>query len=135
MEKKLIISICGSSDSFGAFAENCEGIYASGLTIEDVKDDVIEAIRLYKENRPEEQWAEPIKEEWPIAWKYDTQSLLTYFQGSISKATLERRTGINQKQLWNYSKGISKPRKAAQEKITNALRTLSKDLWEACAYL
>lgn len=135
MEKKLIISICGSADSFGAYAENCEGIYASGITIEDVKNDVFEAIRLYKETRPEEQWSQPIKEGWPVAWKYDTQSLLVYFQGSITKATLERKTGINQKQLWNYSKGISKPRKAAQEKITNALRSLSKEIWEACAYL
>lgn len=30
MEGKLIINVCASADSFGAFGENCKGIYAAG---------------------------------------------------------------------------------------------------------
>jgi hypothetical protein len=130
MANKLLINICASNDSFGAFAENCEGIYASGDTAADVKRDVLEAIRIYKEITPEAEWAAPIKEDWPIEWHFDVQSLLMYYQGVFTNAALERITGINQKQLWNYANGVSKPRKQAREKISNALHSLGHDLLE-----
>lgn len=130
MNGKLIISICASKDSFGAYAENCEGIYAAGDSVRDVKQDVLEAIEIYKEITPESEWGEPIKEGWPIEWRYDVQSLLLYYQGVFTNAALERMTGINQKQLWNYANGVSKPRKQAKEKIENALHTLGHELLE-----
>lgn len=128
MEGKLIIKVCASADSFGAFAENCKGIFAAGDSVADVKKDVIEAIRIYKEIKPEGEWEEPIKGGWPIEWRYDVQSLLSYYQGVFTNAALERLTGINQKQLWNYSKGVSKPRKQAKEKIEKALHSLGEEL-------
>ncbi len=70
MNEKLIINICASSDSFGAFGENCDGIYAAGDSVAEVKKDVLEAIEIYKEITPESEWAEPIKENWPIEWYY-----------------------------------------------------------------
>lgn len=130
MNGKLIISICASKDSFGAYAENCEGIYAAGDSVRDVKQDVLDAIEIYKEITPESEWAEPIKEGWPIEWRYDVQSLLLYYQGVFTNAALERMTGINQKQLWNYANGVSKPRKQAKEKIENALHSLGHELLE-----
>ncbi len=130
MAEKLIISISASADSFGAYAENCKGIYAAGDTVREVKEDVGEAIRLYKEITPESEWERPIAEDWPIEWRYDAQSLLKYYQGIFSNAALERLTGINQKQLWNYANGVSKPRQKAKEKIENALHALGKELVE-----
>lgn len=130
MENKLTIRISASKDSFGAYAENCEGIYAAGDSVKDVKQDVLEAIEIYKEIRPEAEWAVPIRENWPIEWQYDVQSLLLYYQGIFTNAALERLTGINQKQLWNYANGISKPRKQAKEKIENALHSLGHELIE-----
>lgn len=130
MDNKLIISICASNDSFGGYGENCEGIYAAGDTVAEVKQDVLEAIRIYKEITPENEWAIPIKENWPIEWHYDTQSLLRYYQGIFTHSALERLTGINQKQLWNYANGVSKPRKQAKDKIQNALHTLGHELLE-----
>lgn len=130
MEKKLIICISASSDSFGAHGENCEGIYAMGDTVREVKADVLEVIRMAKEEWPEEQWPAPIRENWPIVWKYDTQSLLQYYDGIISNAALERLSGINKKQLWNYAHGISHPRKEARDKIEKALHTLGQELME-----
>ncbi len=129
-ESKLIINISASKDSFGAFAENCAGIYAAGDSVREVKQDVEEAIKLFKEFNPESEWPEPIKEGWPIEWHYDVQSLLHYYQGVFTNAALERITGINQKQLWNYANGVSKPRKQAKEKIENALHNLGQELLE-----
>lgn len=127
---KLIINICASADSFGGFSENCEGIYAAGDSVKEVKADVLNAIELFKENNPPEQWPRAIKEEWPIEWHYDVESLLKYYEGIISNAALERLTGINKKQLWNYSHGVSKPRKEAKQRIENALHTLGQELLE-----
>ncbi|WP_300933817.1 hypothetical protein [uncultured Duncaniella sp.] len=130
MGNKLIINICASSDSFGAFGENCDGIYASGATVAEVKKEVLEAIKIYKEITPEAEWAQPVKEDWPIEWHYDVQSLLLFYQGIFTNAALERMTGINQKQLWNYANGVSRPRKQAKEKIQNALHSLGHELLE-----
>ncbi|MCM1491287.1 MAG: hypothetical protein NC095_10765 [Muribaculum sp.] len=128
--EKLIINICASEDSFGGYSENCEGIYAAGDSVKDVKNDVLEAIRIYKEITPEDEWAQPIREDWPIEWHYDVESLLKYYEGIITNSALERLTGINRKQLWNYSHGVSKPRKQAKEKIENALHSLGQELLE-----
>lgn len=128
MEDKLIITICASSDSFAGFAENCEGIYASGDSVSEVKKDLEEAIRIYRDITPREQWERPISEEWPIEYHYDVQSLLRYYQGIISNAALERLTGINKKQLWNYANGVSRPRKEARLKIERGLHELGAQL-------
>ena len=76
MEKKLIINICASKDSFGAYAENCSGINIAGGSVKDIKEQVPGLIELYKEINPESEWEEPIKDNWPIEWKYDVQSIL-----------------------------------------------------------
>lgn len=101
-----------------------------GGSVAEVKRNVLEALRIYKSANPESEWEEPIRENWPIEWHYDAQSLLGYYQGIFTNAALERLTGINQKQLWNYSKGISKPRKQAKEKIEKALHALGSELLE-----
>jgi predicted RNase H-like HicB family nuclease len=64
------MSISASKDSFAAFSENYKGIYAAGNSIEDVKADTYEAIRLIKENLPEDQWPEQIKGEFEIVWEF-----------------------------------------------------------------
>lgn len=126
--KKLIINIGASSDHFGAYSENCEGIYAAGDSVAAVKEDVIEAIKLIKNSVPFEDWPDTIKGEYEIIWKMDTQSLLSYYQGIFTHAALERLTGINQKQLWNYANGISKPREKARRQIEVALHRLGHEL-------
>ena len=128
MAEKLIITICASKDSFGAYSENCDGIFAAGNTVAEVKADVLEAIRLIKDNLPEERWPEVIKGDYSIEWHYDAQSLLQHYQGIFTNAALERLTGIHQKQLWNYANGVSKPRPAARQKIENALHSLGAEL-------
>ena len=68
--EKIIMNICASSDSFGAYSENCDGIYAAGNTIEECKKDVVTAIELIKKNLPEEQWPEQIRGEYRLVWNY-----------------------------------------------------------------
>ena len=63
-----------------------------------------------------------------IAFEFDVQSLLSIYEGIFSKSGLEKLTGINQKQLWHYAKGISKPRPEQLRKIESALHRLGSEL-------
>lgn len=107
--RKFKINIGASSDHFGAFATNCEGIYGSGSSVAEAKADIIESIERM------------VKGEYSIEWHYDVQSLLKYYQGVFSNAALERLTGINQKQLWNYANGVSVSREKSKKKRESAL--------------
>ena len=122
------MNICASNDSFGAYSENCDGIYAAGDTVEACKQDVEKAIELIKENLPEERWPEEIKGEYRLVWHYDIQSLLLNYGSLLSLSGLERLTGIHQKQLWAYMHGRSKPRRQQKERIENALHRFAGEL-------
>ena len=126
--EELIVNIGASSDCFGAYSENCEGIYASGNSVEECKKDVLTAIKLIKETLPEEQWPDIIKKDFKIIWHYDIQSLLMYYGSLMSIAGIERITGINQKQLWHYASGNRNPRPEQKIKIETALHKLGEDL-------
>ncbi len=128
--KKLIINICASSDSFGAYSESCEGIYGAGDTVAEAKASALAAIELLREEWPEDIQPLAVRENWPVEWRYDVKSLLNFYEGVITNAALERLTGINRKQLWNYAHGRSQPRKATVDKIRTALRALGQELVE-----
>jgi len=59
---------------------------------------------------------------------YDVCSFLDYYAGILSKAGLERVTGINQKQLWHYSSGNRHPKPATARKIQERLHRFADDL-------
>jgi predicted RNase H-like HicB family nuclease len=52
----LKIIIEKSSDYYGAYAENCEGVYGAGSTVEEAKQNVMEGLNLFikynKDNLP-----------------------------------------------------------------------------------
>ncbi len=124
----IIINICASADSFGAYSESCEGIFASGDSIEECKRDTQKAIELIKSNLPQEQWPEQIKGDYQLAWRYDIQSLLLHFGGILSLSGLENLTGIHQKQLWSYMHGRSKPRLKQKRRIEESLHAFGSEL-------
>lgn len=95
----VIMMIERSKDFFDAYSDNCDGIYAAGSSIEDVKADVEKAIRLIKENLPESQWPNEIKGEYDIEWKFDVASFLDY---------LNHRAVPRKKQAERIREGIHK---------------------------
>lgn len=67
--EKILMAIEKTSDFYSAYSENCDGIYAAGESIADVKSDTEEAIRLIKKNLPEDQWPEVIKGDYEIEYR------------------------------------------------------------------
>lgn len=126
--EKILMVIEKSKDFFDAYSENCDGIYAAGDSIEAVKADTLEAIRLIKKNLPEEQWPQQIKGEFEIEWKLDVQSFLEYYHGFMSLAGMEKMTGINQKQLSNYLNRRAVPRRKQTDRMIEGIHRFASEL-------
>jgi len=126
--EKIIMVIEKSKDFFDAYSDNCDGIYAAGDSIEAVKADTEEAIRLIKKNLPEERWPEQIKGEFEIEWKFDVQSFLEYYHGFMSLAGMEKMTGINQKQLSNYLNRRATPRRKQTDRMLAGIHRFASEL-------
>ncbi|MCO5230525.1 MAG: hypothetical protein M9958_05140 [Chitinophagales bacterium] len=122
---KIIIE--RSSDSYGAYAENINGIYGAGDTVNECKQSILDAIETVKTFN-ENQIPNELKGDYELVYQFDTESLLNYFKGVLSNPAIERLTGINQKQIHQYSTGLKKPRPETKRKIEQGLHKLGKEL-------
>ena len=120
--KNIKIIIEKTKDMYTAYAENAEGIYGGGNTIDEAKASILTSIKLYDKYNKKE------KQEYSITYKLDAESFLKYYKGIFTNAALERLTGINQKQFPHYAKGLKKPRTLHANKIQSALHKLGQEL-------
>ena len=117
----------------GTYSVYCKNEVFSGMgeTIEAAKQDMNRQMQVYKETALAEGFKCPefMNGEFEILYTIDALSLMNYYvkAGIFSLATLEKVTGIAQKQLWAYTKG-TKPRKAQADRIRAGFQNLSKDL-------
>jgi len=126
--EKIIITIGASSNHFGAYSENCPGIYGAGNTAEEAKEEAIKGLELLINSREKKDLPAILNGEYSIVYQYDTQSLLNYFNKIFTNVALERITGINQKLLHHYASGLKKPRPAQRKKIETALHLIGNEL-------
>jgi len=129
--EKLVIEIGASSNHFGGFAVNVDGVYGAGNTLDECKTDILEGLRLLIKNREKSNCKIPkwlVDGEYEIEYRYDVQSILSYYANVFTKPALERLTGINQKQLHHYATGLKKPREPQRKKIEQALHRLGSEL-------
>lgn len=123
---KIVVTIEKGDDLFGAWANDVPGIYGEGETVRETKENLLESIRLYKEQNT--VVPKMLQEKLEIEWHFDIPSFLQYYNGIFTKAALERITGINQKLLGHYASGLKKPHKAQVEKIEKAMHNFIEDL-------
>ena len=117
-------------NNYCAYVKELDGVAATGATITEIKERLTEAIEDLIGTCEERGYEIPevLKDGYTIEFKMDVKSLLSVYYGIFTKSALERLTGINQKQLWHYANGLSKPRKAQKEKIESALHRLGSEL-------
>jgi len=126
--KTITMIIGASKNHFGAYPEEDGiGIYGAGDTIKECKQSVLDCIEFIKED-PDFKTSEILKGQYEIVYKYDMESFLQHYKGILTNSALERLTGINQKQIQNYSSGHRKPTKKTTQKIENALHNLGQEL-------
>lgn len=126
----LTVVIEKAENNFSAYLKEVDGITASGQTIDHIKTSLLSAIEAYVETCKEIGCELPpeLSEEYELKYEMDIQSLLNIYEGVFTKSGLEKLTGINQKQLWHYAQGISRPRAEQRQKIESALHRLGSEL-------
>ncbi len=120
--KTIKIVIERSKDAFWAYAENLTGVSGGGETVSKAKKSVIDSIELQKELGNIQD------KEYKITYRFDMESLLTYYKGIFTNAAFEKMTGINQRQIQHYASGLKKPLPVQRKKIEHALHELGKEL-------
>ena len=130
MSNPITIVIERAEGNFSAYVKDIDGITASGKSISEIKASIQDAILEYIETCKEYKLEIPqeLIGKYQLIFELDIQSLLTIYQGIFTKSALEKITGINQKQLWHYAQGLSKPRYAQRQKIETALHRLGSEL-------
>ncbi|MBR5925247.1 MAG: helix-turn-helix transcriptional regulator [Bacteroidales bacterium] len=101
------------------------GLNGTGRTVEEAKKDFLDAYKDIVELMAEEgrQY-----DELEFNYHYDIPSFLEYYAYALSLASLERISGINQRQLSHYINGTSKPRKSTVERFRKNLKAFAEDL-------
>ena len=125
--KTVKIIVEKTKDHYSAFAENVEGVYGAGETVAEAKESILKAIKLLKK-RHKSNYPKILNGDYQVKFKFDTQSLLNYYKGIFTNASLERMTGIKQKQIQHYASGLKKPRVDQKIKIQNSLHQLASEL-------
>lgn len=117
--------ITGGKDQFGAWLEDAPGVYGAGDTVEETKENLLEGLKLYKEEN--EELPEQLKGEYEVVFTFDVSGFLKYYSKFVSFAGMREITGVNQKQLWSYANGYRNPNKETSEKILNSIRAFGKE--------
>ena len=116
--------------NYSAYVEEINGVGGVGDTLDEVKKNLEDGLVVLKEACID--FGDPVPEElqgdYQIVFRMDTKSFLQMYCKIFTKSALERLTGINQKQLWHYAKGLSTPRPAQAKKIEDALHQLGEEL-------
>lgn len=130
MSNILTVIIEHAGKNFSAYVSGVDGIAVSGDSIDDIKSSAIKAIDDYVQACKEFDLEIPqlLQVDYEISFEMDVCSFLKIYEGIFTKAGLERLTGINQKQLWHYANGTSKPRPAQRLKIEKGLHRLGNEL-------
>ena len=128
--KKLTVIIESAPNNYGAYIQGVDGVVAVGYSIPEMKEKIKEAIEVYKESCIEDGFEIPesLQGEYELEYHIDVKSFLEVYSQYFTKAGLECLTGVNQKQLWHYASGRTKPRKKQRERIETAIHNLGKDL-------
>lgn len=127
---RITVVIERSEENFSAYVRGIDGISATGYTMDEIKKSVASSIDDFVAGCIDLGCEVPdeLSSDYEINFELDIQSFLTIYEGIFSKSGLEKLTGINQKQLWHYAKGLSKPRMEQRQKIETALHQLGREL-------
>ncbi|KAA6328989.1 hypothetical protein EZS27_022167 [termite gut metagenome] len=96
----------------------------------DLQREVKESIEFYVECAKADGDAFPaaLGGDYRLDYVFTIESLLSFYDGIITRAALSRLTGINEKQLGHYVCGRSQPRHQQAVKIVSALHRLGNEL-------
>ena len=130
MEKVQITINRAKDGTYSAYCNEHPALFGSGATPQKAKYELVETLRLVKEDGKEKAFIYPswLDGEYELITNWDVQTMLEYYTGIITPTALGNISGIHPKQIWAYAHGISHPRKSQICKIQNAIHNLGREL-------
>ncbi len=130
MSAEVIVKVGKTENNYAASVERLEGFVCTADSFEELKKEVTAGVEFHLAGLREDgdPIPEPFDSEYYLTYKWDVESLLSYYRGVLTLSALERITGINQTQLGHYAAGRSHPRKLQVKKIEKALHELGREL-------
>lgn len=131
METNLVI-IGFAEKNYSAYLPDLPGCISVGDSLEEVKNNIKEAVELHVEGSLAD--GDPIPDSFKANFELEFQLTVSAYLNELNKvipyAGIERLTGINRKQVQHYASGLKQPRPAQVKKIEDALHNLGKQLLE-----
>ncbi len=127
--KDVTVVIEHAGENLSAYIEGAP-IITTGDTIQEIKDNINEAIELYLHACKSEN-VKPSKifnGEYKLVFHLDAPTFINYYSSVFTKSALSRITGINERQLWRYAAGKNIPRKQQLDKIQKGISNLTNEL-------
>ena len=130
MERVLITINRAKDGTYSAYCNEDPALFGSGATPQKAKDELVETLRLVKEDGKDKAFIYPswLDGEYELITNWDVQTMLEYYTGIITPTALGNISGIHPKQIWAYAHGISHPRKSQICKIQDAIHNLGREL-------
>ena len=103
---------------------------ATGDTLEEVKDNIVKAIKFHIEGLKLDGDSVPLQfsGKWSPCFELSTRAQLKYCDLYITRKALAKETGINEQQLSHYANGQRHPRPSMQNRIAAGIRSISNRL-------
>lgn len=128
-EVKILID--WTPDNYGAApADNNIACVATGKTLNEVKKNIVEALRFHIAGMQEDGdiIPAPLNGEWTPEFELTARAELKAAEAFITRKALARETGINEQQLCHYASGLKEPRPATRKKITDGIHSICRQL-------
>ena len=117
-------------DNYGACSDEVLGCIATHKTLEGLKKAYAESLGWHIDamRTDGDEIPEVLLGEYELEFELNTQALLHYFEGVLTRSALARVTGINERQLGHYATGHRNPRPAQRKKIIDGLRRIGNEI-------
>lgn len=128
---KIQILIDWVPNNYGAAPMNEDiACVATGSTLEEVKQNILEALRFHVQGllADGESVPEELQGSLEAVFHLSTRALLKYTGGYITQKALSKETGIAEQQLSHYANGLRHPRPAIQKKIIDGVQAICQHL-------
>jgi predicted RNase H-like HicB family nuclease len=128
--EKLLVLIEKTGTGYSAFIPGLTGIASVGDTLNEIRENIREALGLYVETSQE--YGDPVPEilkgDYSLVFKFDFQSFLQWMSSVMSQRGLAEIASMNESLISQYASGIKKPGPKQLHRLQTAIHRFADDL-------
>lgn len=122
--KELTVDVSWNGENFEASAKvGNDWIVATDKNYDKIFSEFESALEFHFEDKPN-----PSK--FKLNYVKDGATILKLLDGTVTRTTISKYTGVSSTQLGHYIQGVKKPRPETSKKITNGVKAISNSILE-----